>query len=43
MSGKTINTTGDLFTQLSLHKSGDTVSVEYYSGVTKKTTQVTLD
>ena len=42
MSGKTINTTGDLFAQLSLHKTGDTVSVDYYRGITKKTTQVTL-
>ncbi len=42
MSGKTINTTGDLFAQLSLHKTGDIVSVDYYRGVTKKTTQVTL-
>ena len=42
MSGKTINTTGDLFAQLSLHKTSDTVSVDYYSGVTKKTTGVKL-
>jgi hypothetical protein len=38
VSGKTI----DIFAQLSPHKSDDTVSVDYYSGVTKKTTGVTL-
>ena len=42
MAGKTINTTGDLFAQLSLHKTGDTVSVDYYRGATKKTTEVTV-
>jgi Trypsin-like serine proteases, typically periplasmic, contain C-terminal PDZ domain len=42
MAGKTINTTGDLFAALSENRSGETVSVDYYHGATKKTTQVTL-
>ena len=43
MAGKTINTTGDLFSVLSEHKSGEAVSVDYYRGNQKLTTQLTLD